>query len=148
MNEILSADAIEEGKGYVELNSVDGSTSHSIADGVEMMGGRHLVTQVTFGRGDASGIYACFCAQIVGAQTEAESGSLIVLAAGDQSLYNECTSVFNAIAWTQFYLGDIDMADKMYFIMNMISGIQVSLLAEVLELGKLCSARIESASFC
>ncbi|VVC94621.1 unnamed protein product [Leptidea sinapis] len=46
-----------EGKGYVEMTSIDADTSHDI---------------------------------IQGSKTQAEEGTLIILAAGDRSLFDDC----------------------------------------------------------
>lgn len=42
---------------------------------------------------------------IQGSRVEAEEGSLVCLAAGNKSLYDECESAFRAISKTSVYLG-------------------------------------------
>lgn len=44
-------------------------------------------------------------AMIQGSKTEAEEGSLVCMAAGDRGLFDDCQSVFCAIAKNSFYLG-------------------------------------------
>lgn len=44
---VLSSNAIIEGKGYVEMTSIDAETSHDIADGITSKGGRYLEAQVS-----------------------------------------------------------------------------------------------------
>lgn len=43
---VLSSNAITEGKGYVEMTSIDAETSHDIFDGITSKGGRYLEAQV------------------------------------------------------------------------------------------------------
>lgn len=43
---VLSSNAITEGKGYVEMTSIDAETSHDISDGITSKGGRYLEAQV------------------------------------------------------------------------------------------------------
>jgi len=44
-------------------------------------------------------------AMIQGSKLEAEQGTLIIIAAGDRSLYLECQPIFNRIAKKSYYLG-------------------------------------------
>lgn len=43
---VLSSNAITEGKGYVEMTSIDAETSQDIFDGITSKGGRYLEAQV------------------------------------------------------------------------------------------------------
>lgn len=43
--------------------------------------------------------------QIQGSKTQAEEGTLIILAAGDRSLFDDCQSCFKAMSKNSFYLG-------------------------------------------
>lgn len=43
---VLSSNSIIEGKGYVEMTSIDAETSQDIADGITSRGGRYLEAQV------------------------------------------------------------------------------------------------------
>jgi 3-hydroxyisobutyrate dehydrogenase len=74
-------------KGYVEMTGVDSETSQDVADAINSKGGRYLE------------------AQIQGSKSEAEEGSLIILAAGDRSLYEDCQSSFQAMGKHSFFLG-------------------------------------------
>lgn len=43
---VLSAISMIEGKGYVEMTSIDSETSQDIAEGIQEKGGRYLEAQV------------------------------------------------------------------------------------------------------
>jgi len=43
---VLSAQSIGEGKGYVEMTSIDSDSSHDIHDAITQKGGRYLEAQV------------------------------------------------------------------------------------------------------
>lgn len=116
---ILSSEAIGDGKGYVEMTGIDDNTSQDIADAINSKGGRYLE------------------AQIQGSKQQAEDGTLIVLAAGEKSLFDECQTCFEAMGKNSFYLGDVGNASKMYLVLQMISGISLAGLAEGMALGKL-----------
>jgi len=42
---------------------------------------------------------------IQGSKIEAEEGNLVCLAAGDKTLYDDCSTVFKAIAKNSVYIG-------------------------------------------
>ncbi|XP_073954270.1 nucleosome-destabilizing factor isoform X2 [Choristoneura fumiferana] len=105
-----------EGKGYVEMTSVDADTSHDIVEAVGGKGGRYLE------------------AQIQGSKTQAEEGTLILLAAGDRSLFDDCQSCFKAMSKNSFYLGDIGNASKMNSVLQVVGGVSLAALAEGLAL--------------
>jgi 3-hydroxyisobutyrate dehydrogenase-like beta-hydroxyacid dehydrogenase len=44
-------------------------------------------------------------AQVQGSKTEAEEGTLVILAAGDRSLFDDCQSCFKAMGKNSFYFG-------------------------------------------
>jgi len=78
---------IDTSKGYVEMTGVDHESSADIAEAVNTKGGRYLE------------------AQIQGSKTEAEEGNLVILAAGDRSLFEDCNSTFQAMGKQSFFLG-------------------------------------------
>lgn len=117
---ILSSENFGDSKGYVEMTGIDDSTSQDIADAIISKGGRYLE------------------AQIQGSKQQAEDGTLIVLAAGEKSLFDECQTCFEAMGKNSFYLGDVGNATKMYLVLQMVSAISLAGLAEGMALGKLC----------
>jgi len=112
----LSSNAIAEGKGYVEMTSIDAETSQDIADGISSKGGRYLE------------------AQIQGSKNQAEEGTLIILAAGERSLFEECQTCFEAMGKNSFYLGEVGNASKMNLVLQMMAGVTMATLAEGLSL--------------
>lgn len=105
-----------EGKGYVELTSIDTETSKDISNVITSKGGRYLE------------------AQLQGSKDEADNGSLIVLGAGDKSLFDDCQTCFQAMGKTAFYLGDVGYATKMNLILQVMRGISLAGLTEGLVL--------------
>lgn len=121
---VLSSSSMSEGKGYVEMTSIDSETSQDIAEGITSKGGRYLE------------------AQIQGSKNQAEEGTLIILAAGDQTLFEECQTCFEAMGKNSFYLGDVGNASKMNLILQMMAGVSIAAIAEALSLGKFTSTKM------
>lgn len=115
---VLSSSSMVDGKGYVEMTSIDAETSQDIASSIIQKGGRYLE------------------AQIQGSKHQAEEGTLIILAAGEQTLFEECQTCFEAMGKNSFYLGDVGNASKMNLILQMLAGVSVAAVAEALYLGK------------
>ena len=63
-------------KGYVEMTGIDADTSQDIAEAINLKGGRYLE------------------AQVQGSKDESNDGTLVVLVAGDRSLFDDCQSCF------------------------------------------------------
>ncbi|XP_073994857.1 nucleosome-destabilizing factor [Rhodnius prolixus] len=107
-------------KAYVEMTNIDKETSLDIAEAVTSRGARYLE------------------AQIQGSKAEADEGTLVILTAGDRSLYNECHSCFEAFGRSSFFLGEVGNASKMNLVIQMIAGITLAGLAEGLALADRC----------
>ncbi|CAG2063631.1 unnamed protein product, partial [Timema podura] len=80
---------IKNSKGYVEMTGIDAETSRCIGEAIVSRGGRYLE------------------AQIQGSKLQAELGTLVILAAGDHALYNDCQSCFTAMGKSSFFIGSI-----------------------------------------
>lgn len=106
------------GKGYVEMTSIDTETSKDIYESLLMKGVRYLE------------------AQIQGSKAQAEEGTLIILAAGDRSLFEECQTCFEAMGKNSFFLGDVGNATKMNLVLQTLAGITIAGIAESLALGE------------
>lgn len=106
------------GKGYVEMTSIDAETSQDIAEAIMARGGRYVE------------------AQIQGSKSQAEEGTLIVLAAGDKSLFDDSQSCFQAMGKSLFYLGEVGNACKMNLVINLMMGATVAGLAEAMALAE------------
>lgn len=113
---VLHCSSLEQ-KGYVEMTSIDSDTSHDIVEAISGKGGRYLE------------------AQIQGSRSQAEEGTLILLAAGDRSLFDDCQSCFKAMSKNSFYLGsDVGNASKMNSVLQVVGGVSLAALAEGLAL--------------
>ncbi|KAK6637604.1 hypothetical protein RUM44_008026 [Polyplax serrata] len=111
---VLSENLTE--KGYIEMTGIDPETSQDIAESITGKGGRYLE------------------AQIQGSKTQSEEGTLIILAAGDRSLFDECQSCFEAMGKNSFYLGEVGNASRMNLVLQMMNGVALAGLAEGLAL--------------
>ncbi|KAG8231327.1 hypothetical protein J437_LFUL011720 [Ladona fulva] len=103
---------ISSSKGYVEMTGIDAETSQDIAEAIQAKGGRYLE------------------AQVQGSKTQAEEGTLVILAAGDRILFDECQSCFEAMGKNSFYLGDVGNASKMNLVLQLMAGVTLAGLAE------------------
>lgn len=74
-------------KGFVEMTGIDAETSQDIAEAITAKGGRYLE------------------AQLQGSKVQAEEGMLVILAAGDRTLFEDCQSCFQAMGKHSFFLG-------------------------------------------
>lgn len=63
---------------------------------------------------------------------------MIILAAGEQTLFEECQTCFEAMGKNSFYLGDVGNASKMNLILQMLAGVSIAAIAEALSLGMFC----------
>lgn len=99
-------------KGYVEMTGVDSDTSQDIAEAIGLKGGRYLE------------------AQIQGSKIQAQDGTLVILVAGDRSLFDDCQSCFQAMGKNSFYLGEVGNATKMNLVLQTMVGVTLAGLAE------------------
>lgn len=100
------------------MSGLDGDTSQDIADAIVSKGGRYLE------------------APMQGSRIEAGEGTLIILAAGDRTLFEECQSCFKAMGKSSFFLGDVGNASKLYLVLQLLRGVTLAALAEAFALGK------------
>lgn len=109
---------MSSGKGFVDMSTIDVDTVKEIAEAICMRGGRYLEAPVN------------------GSKKEAEIGNLVILAAGDRSLYMDCYSCFEAMGKKTFFLGELGNGAKNKLIMNMMLGSFVASLSESLSLAE------------
>lgn len=108
-----------ERKGYVEMTSMDPKCSEAIGHEIRLKGGRYLE------------------APLSGSRIDANESTLLVVAAGDESLYEECKSCFDAISKRHVFLGtEVGTASKLGLIHNMFVGTVYAAEAEALALVK------------
>ncbi|XP_021842845.2 glyoxylate/succinic semialdehyde reductase 1 [Spinacia oleracea] len=104
------------GKGYIDMSTVDADTSVKISEGVTSKGGRFLEGPVS------------------GSKKPAEDGQLIILAAGEKGLYDEAIPIFDVLGKNSFFLGQVGNGAKMKLVVNMIMGSMMNAFSEGLEL--------------
>ncbi|XP_059534481.1 cytokine-like nuclear factor N-PAC [Myotis daubentonii] len=109
---------MRSGKCYVDLSTTDADTVTELAQLIVSRGGRFLEAPVS------------------GNQQQANDGMLVILAAGDRDLYEDCSSCFQAIGKTSFFLGEVGNAAKMMLIVNMVQGSFMATIAEGLALAQ------------
>ncbi|XP_041062154.1 cytokine-like nuclear factor N-PAC isoform X4 [Cetorhinus maximus] len=112
---------IRPGKCYVDMSTVDPETSTEISQVITSRGGRFLEAPVS------------------GNRQLSENGMLVILAAGDKALFDDCSSCFQAMGKKSFYLGEVGNASKMMLIVNMILGSFMASVAEGFTLAKIAS---------
>lgn len=104
------------GKGYIDMSTVDVATSTKICEAIIEKGGRFLEAPVS------------------GSKKPAEDGQLIILAAGDKSLYDEIMPSFDVMGKKAFFLGEVGNGAKMKLVVNMIMGSMMNAFSEGLAL--------------
>ncbi|KAJ3581186.1 hypothetical protein NHX12_016940, partial [Muraenolepis orangiensis] len=109
---------IRPGKCYVEMSTVDPVTIAELSQSITTRGGRFLE------------------APVAGSQQLSNDGLLVILAAGDRSVYEDCSSCFQAMGKTSFFLGEAGNAAKMMLILNMVQGSFMATIAEGLTLAQ------------
>lgn len=117
MGEDGAAAGIAAGRGYVDMSTVDDATSQIIASAITEAGGRFLEAPVS------------------GTKKPAEDGTLIILAAGDKSLYDEALPAFEVMGKMSPFLGDVGQGAKMKLVVNMIMGGMLNIFCEGMALG-------------
>ncbi|HOM07459.1 MAG TPA: NAD(P)-dependent oxidoreductase [Syntrophales bacterium] len=118
-------EAMGEGRGYVDMSTVDGDTSRRIAAAVAAKGGRFLEAPVS------------------GSRQPAREGTLVIMAAGDRSLYDEAMPALERMGKLVLYLGEVGKAAAMKLVVNMIMGGMMAVFCEGLSLGKRAGLRID-----
>lgn len=110
-------EGLDDGKGYVDMSTVDENTSRNIDAGITAAGGRFLEAPVS------------------GTRKPAQDGSLIILAAGDESLYQKAGPLLDLMGKKRLFLGETGQAARMKLVVNMIMGGMMSSFCEGLALG-------------
>ncbi|NWR38997.1 GLYR1 reductase, partial [Tachuris rubrigastra] len=103
---------IRPGKCYVDMSTVDADTVTELAQVIVSRGGRFLEAPVS------------------GNQQLGGGGMLVILAAGDRGLYEDCSSCFQAMGKTSFFLGEVGNAAKMMLMGGVVQGSFMATIAE------------------
>ncbi|XVE72618.1 hypothetical protein DITRI_Ditri11bG0052500 [Diplodiscus trichospermus] len=106
------------GKGYIDMSTVDPETSCKISEAITSKGARFLEAPVS------------------GSKQPAETGQLVILAAGEKALYEEAVPVFNVLGKKSFFLGQVGNGAKMKLVVNMIMGSMMNAFSEGLVLAE------------
>ncbi|GAX77645.1 hypothetical protein CEUSTIGMA_g5088.t1 [Chlamydomonas eustigma] len=108
--------AISAGKGYIDMSTVDEQTSQRIHAAITSKGGRFLEAPVS------------------GSKKPAIDGQLIILAAGDESLYKEAEPAFTKMGKKWMHLGETGAGARMKLVVNMAMGTMLNALSEAMAL--------------
>ncbi|KAJ9169883.1 hypothetical protein P3X46_018031 [Hevea brasiliensis] len=106
------------GKGYIDMSTVDPETSTNISKAITAKGGFFLEAPVS------------------GSKQPAEAGQLVILAAGDKALYDLAIPAFDVMGKKSFFLGEIGNGAKMKLVVNMIMGSMMNAFSEGLVLAE------------
>ncbi|XP_075686816.1 cytokine-like nuclear factor N-PAC isoform X2 [Rhinoderma darwinii] len=109
---------IRPGKCYVDMSTVDPETVAELSQVIVSRGGRFLE------------------APVAGNQQLSNDGMLMILAAGDQGVFEDCSSCFQAMGKTSFFLGEAGNAARMMLIINMVQGSFMATIAEGMTLAQ------------
>jgi 3-hydroxyisobutyrate dehydrogenase-like beta-hydroxyacid dehydrogenase len=109
---------IVAGKGYVDMSTVDAATSRKLGAAITDRGGRFLEAPVS------------------GSRKPAEEGTLIILAAGDRTLYNEAFPALEKMGRKILYLGETGNGANLKLVVNMVMGGMMAVFSEGLALGE------------
>jgi 3-hydroxyisobutyrate dehydrogenase len=111
-------EGIGDGRGYIDMSTVDDTTSRLISEAVIKRGGRFLEAPVS------------------GTKKPAEDGTLIILAAGDPGLYEEAAPALDKLGKKRFHLGAVGQGARMKLVVNMIMGGMMTAFCEGMALGQ------------
>lgn len=111
-------EGVAEGRGYVDMSTVDPGTSGRVAAAVAARGGRFLEAPVS------------------GSRQPAEQGRLVIMAAGDRSLYDEAAPLLDLLGMHRLYLGAAGNASRLKLAVNQVMGGMMASLAEGLDLAR------------
>ncbi|XP_021300645.1 glyoxylate/succinic semialdehyde reductase 1-like [Herrania umbratica] len=105
-------------KGYIDMSTVDPETSCKINEAITSKGGHFLEAPVS------------------GSRQPAETGQLVILAAGEKALYEEAIPAFDVLGKKSFFLGQVGNGAKMKLVVNMIMGSMMNAFSEGLVLAE------------
>ncbi|GER54996.1 glyoxylate reductase 1 [Striga asiatica] len=107
---------IGSGKCYIDMSTVDAETSCKISEAITSKGGSFLEAPVS------------------GSKKPAEDGQLVILAAGEKTLYDAVLPAFDVLGKKSFFLGQVGNGAKMKLVVNMIMGSMMNAFSEGLVL--------------
>lgn len=111
---------ISQGKGYVDMSTVDPQTAEKIGISVQARGGFYLEAPVS------------------GSLQPAKDGQLVIMAAGDKALWEKVQPAFEVMAKKSLFLGEIGAGASMKLAVNMMMGSMMSVFGEAMSLVDSC----------
>jgi 3-hydroxyisobutyrate dehydrogenase len=111
-------EGMSAGNSYVDFSTVNDATSRKIDEAVQKAGGRFLEAPVS------------------GSKQPAINGELVILAAGDESLYEELEPAFRSLSKKAVFLGPVGQGARMKLVVNMVMGGVMAAFCEGLALGE------------
>ncbi|XP_021903048.1 glyoxylate/succinic semialdehyde reductase 2, chloroplastic-like [Carica papaya] len=103
---------------YVDISTVDGTTSKLIHEHIKAAGASFLEAPVS------------------GSKKPAEDGQLIFLTGGDKPLYEKVSPLLDIMGKSRFYLGDVGNGAAMKLVINMVMGSMMASFSEGLLLSE------------
>jgi len=116
---------ISQGKSYVDMSTVDPQTAEKIGVSVQARGGLYLEAPVS------------------GSLQPAKDGQLVIMAAGDQALWNKVQPAFEVMGKKSVFFGEIGAAASMKIAVNMMMGSMMSVFGEAMSLVDACDLKGE-----
>lgn len=107
---------LSEGRGYIDMSTIDPETSCETAELVRTAGGRYLE------------------APVAGSRKPAEDATLTIMAAGDRLLYDSALSALETMGKKILFVGDVGDAARMKLANNLVMGGMLTALCEGLAL--------------
>lgn len=111
-------EGLSPGGGYVDMSTVDAATSTRIAAVVAASGGSFLEAPVS------------------GSRQPAEQGALVILAAGDESLYERVAPALDLLGRKRLFLGEVGNGARLKLVVNMVMGGMMGAFCEGLVLAR------------
>lgn len=111
-------EGIAEGHGYVDMSTIDAATSQRTGEAITAKGARYLEAPVS------------------GSKKPAIDGNLIILAAGEQGLYDEAKDAFEVMGKKHLFLGEVGQGARMKLVVNMVMGAMMTAFNEGLVLAE------------
>lgn len=109
---------LRPGAGYVDMSTVDAATSTSVAQLVAARGARFLEAPVS------------------GSRQPAAQGALVIMAAGDRSLYDEAAPALDLLGKKRLFLGEVGNGARLKLVVNQVMGGMMASFCEGLTMAR------------
>ncbi len=109
---------LRAGAGYIDMSTVDAATSASVAQLVAARRARFLEAPVS------------------GSRQPAAQGALVIMAAGDRSLYDEAAAALDLLGKKRLFLGEVGNGARLKLVVNQVMGGMMASFCEGLTLAR------------